>query len=301
MKKDIITSLSNFLETKEKTRSSHWEKYHSKFQYKDGVLSGLEGFGTNNKPLRGFNKIIYEILLKRYTKFRVDINSFKEIKKAALEITVKQNRALDLDVIRHCLTIDFLKSKINLNNKKNIVIIGDGWGILTSLLLKLDIVKRVILINLNRTLLVDLIYTKLVLPQIVNNSILVENTNEISKIGKEKLVVLRADNYELLSFFDKDLVINITSFQEMNIDVVNNYIKFLEANKRQFYLYHCNRKEKILPDGSATKISDFKFGSNREEIVNEICPWHKDFITKKPPFIKKFDGEIIHQLISLNN
>ena len=38
----------------------------------------------------------------------------------------------------------------------------------------------------------------------------------------------------------------------------------------------------------------------KEDIVNEICPWQKDFITKTPPFIRKFDGEITHQLISLN-
>ena len=103
------------------------------------------------------------MLLKRYTKHKIDIDSFKEIKMAALEITEKQNRALDLDVIRQCLTIDFLKSKTDLDDKKNIIVIGDGWGILTSLLLKLNLAKRVILINLNKTLLVDLSYIKIVL------------------------------------------------------------------------------------------------------------------------------------------
>ena len=50
MKKDIIADLSKFINKKEKTRSSHWEKYQSNLLYNDGVLSGLEGFGTNNKP-----------------------------------------------------------------------------------------------------------------------------------------------------------------------------------------------------------------------------------------------------------
>ena len=300
MKKDIIAELSKFINKKEKTRSSHWEKYQSNFLYNDGVLSGLEGFGTNNKPLKGLVKIIYEMLLKRYTKHKIDVDSFKEIKMAALEITEKQNRALDLDVIRQCLTIDFLRSKVDLDDKKNIIVIGDGWGILTSLLLKLNLAKRVILINLNKTLLVDLSYIKKVMPEILRESILVEKKEEISKIKNEKLVAIRADNYELLKFLKKDLVININSFQEMNINIVNNYIKYLENDKNAFLLYHCNRLEKILPDGSKTKISDFKFNSKKEEIVNEICPWQKDFITKIPPFIRKFDGEIIHQLISLN-
>ena len=138
------------------------------------------------------------------------------------------------------------------------------------------------------------------MPEILRESILLEKKEEISKIKTERLVAIRADNYEFLKLLKKDLVININSFQEMNINVVNNYIKYLENDKNAFLLYHCNRLEKILPDGSRTKISDFKFNSNKEEIVNEICPWQKDFITKTPPFIRKFDGKIIHQLISLN-
>ena len=55
----------------------------------------------------------------------------------------------------------------------------------------------------------------------------------------------------------------------MNINIVNNYIKYLENDKNAFLLYHCNRVEKILPDGSTTKISDFKFNSNKEEIVTK--------------------------------
>ena len=49
MKKDIIAELSKFINKKEKTRSSHWEKYQSNFLYNDGVLSGLEQQLKNQK------------------------------------------------------------------------------------------------------------------------------------------------------------------------------------------------------------------------------------------------------------
>ena len=300
MRDEVLDILKKSIKSDENTQSSHWKKYHSKFKYDNGILYGLEGFGTNSKPLKGVKKIIYNLLLKRYHKNIINKSLFQEIKKNAIEIAHKQNRLFDLDILRQCLTIDFLSHHKLLNESKTVVVIGDGWGIMTSLLLKLKIVERVILINLNKTLLVDLIYTSKVSPKIVDSCILLEEKSDISKIKNVKLVAIRADNYGLLRYVQKDLVINIASFQEMNIDVINNYIEYLENGDKSFFLYHCNREEKVFPDGSITKIKDYKFKSNKKIIVNEICPWHKDFIVKKPPFIIPYDGIIIHQLYKLN-
>ena len=202
-------------------------------------------------------------------------------------------------MLRQCLTLDFLSSHKLLDKSKTVVVIGDGWGIMTTLLLKLKIVERVILINLNKTLLVDLIYINKILPSLVDSCILLEDESDTKRIKKQKLVAIRADNYELLKYLQKDLVINIASFQEMNLDVINNYIKYLESNEKSFFLYHCNREEKVLPDGSITKIKDFKFKKPKKVIVDEICPWHKNFITKSYPFIVPFDGITRHQLYEL--
>jgi len=65
-----IETLSQFIEVQEKTQSSHWKKYHSNFKYKNGELSGLEGFGTINKPLTGIKKIIYNLFLNRHTQHK---------------------------------------------------------------------------------------------------------------------------------------------------------------------------------------------------------------------------------------
>tara|TARA_B100001250_G_C19742946_1_gene763904 strand:- start:112 stop:1017 length:906 start_codon:yes stop_codon:yes gene_type:complete len=300
MKINTIERVSRYVESEEKTQSSHWKKYHSNFKYNNGKLYGLEGFGTINPPFRGLKKIVYNALLTRYYKHIHDKSFFKNIKSKAIEITRKQNRAFDLDVFRQCLTIDFLLYHNVIEKSKTVIVIGDGWGIMTTLLLKLNLANRVILVNLNKTLLVDLIYTELVLPEIVNNSFLIENKEDISKIKKEKLLTIRADKYELLSYLEKDVVINIASFQEMDIEVINNYLKYLEYGEKPFHLYHCNREEKLLPDGSIIKIEDFKFNSNKKSIVSEECSWHKDFISKRPPFILKYDGKTIHQLLQLN-
>lgn len=298
--KNIIERVSKTIKDKEHTQSSHWKKYHSNFQYSNGELSGLEGFGTNNTPLKGFKKIIYNTLLKRYTRHQYNGQFFENIKTNATRIVKTQKRAFDLDVLRQCLTIDFLNHHKILGKDKSVVVIGDGWGIMSTLLLEMNLAKRVILVNLNKTLLVDLIYIKTILPEIIENSILLEKKEDISKIGREKFIAIRADNYELIKNLSKDVVINIASFQEMNIEVVNNYLNYIESNDKEVVLYHCNRISKELPDGQITSLNDYIFKKKREYIIDEECPWHIDFISGKPPFIFKFDGKTQHQLIKLN-
>ncbi len=300
MKKKVLEILCESTKSDDNTQSSHWKKYHSKFKYENGILTGLEGFGTNTKPLTGIKKIVYDLILLRYQSNIINKSFFNDVKKHAIDISKKQNRNFDLDILRHCLTIDFLSSYKLLDKNKTVVVIGDGWGIMTTLLLKLKIVDKVILVNLNKTLLVDLIYTSKILPSVVDSCSLLENKSDVKRIKKQKLVAIRADNYELLRYIQKDLVINIVSFQEMNIDVVNNYIKYLENCDKSFFLYHCNREEKVLPDGSITRIKDFKFKKPKKVIVDDICSWHKDYITKRPPFILPYDGIIRHQLYELN-
>ena len=83
---------------------------------------------------------------------------------------------------------------------------------MTTLLLKLQIVERVILVNL-KTLLADLIYTSKILPSQVDSCVLLEDESDIKKIKKQKLIAIRADNYELLKYLKKDLIINIASLR----------------------------------------------------------------------------------------
>lgn len=300
MNKEIFEIFENSINNDDKTQSSHWKKYHSKFKFKKGKLSGLEGFGTNTEPLTGIKKYIYNLLLTRYQNNISNKSFFNKVKSCAKEVSNKQNRNFDLDILRQCLTLDFLFSHKLLDKNKTVVVVGDGWGIMTTLLLKLQIVERVILVNLNKTLLVDLIYTGKILPSQVDSCVLLEDESDIKKIKKQKLIAIRADNYELLKYLKKDLIINIASFQEMNIDVINNYIEYFETNEKSLFLYHCNREEKVLPDGSIIKIKDFKFKKPKKVIVDEICPWHKNFISKSYPFIVPFDGITRHQLFEIN-
>ena len=121
------------------------------------------------------------------------------------------------------------------------------------------------------------------------------------KLKKNRIIAIEAEKYHLLSKIKKDLIINIASFQEMDLDVISNYFKYLyNKGEESFYFYICNREEKFLPDGSLIRFKDYPFNSEDSILVDELCPWHQDFYVFKPPFIRKYDDPTRHQLRKVN-
>ena len=54
---------------------------------------------------------------------------------------------------------------------------------------------------------------------------LIDDIKQLSKIeDKHKIIAIEAENYNLLSEIQKDLVLNIASFQEMDLGVINLYL-----------------------------------------------------------------------------
>ena len=79
--------------------------------------------------------------------------------------------------------------------------------------------------------------------------IFIDDSNQISKIEKKNRIIAlsSAEKYHLLSKIKKDLIINIASFQEMDLDVISNYFKYLyNKGEESFYFYICNKRRKIF-------------------------------------------------------
>ena len=302
---NAIKFLSKSINSKEKVSSSHWNFLHKDFKYENGNLSGLIGFGAITKPHRGFLKKTHLMFQWIFRKMAKDIVLFNKIDKKANKITSFQNRANNLDVIRQSLTISFLNQKINFNRIENVIVIGDGFATMTSLLIENKLVERVYFINLRKTLLVDLIYLKKAIGDIrfERETAIINSKDSINSLkSKHKYVAIEAENYELLEYINKDLVINIASFQEMSKQVIDNYFKFIyNKSGKHFYFYLCNREEKELPDGEKIKFKNYNFESDDQILENELCPWHQYFYMKYPPFFKKFDGPTRHQLRLIQN
>ena len=143
--------------------SSYWRKYHSTFRFTGDGFEGLQAFGRSEKPYQGLRLALHRLLQRRFRRMGAEFPQFKVIDRLADEITTQQERAYDADVLRHSLTLAFLKNHVPnaLSSQATICVIGDGFSLMTALLLASRSASRVVLINLTKTLLVDLWYLKL--------------------------------------------------------------------------------------------------------------------------------------------
>jgi len=282
--------------------SSHWKKFHKKFKFDGKGFNGLEGFGGNKQPYNIYKKFIHKIFQAKYLRMKSS-EHFNKILDNAKKIAAIQNRALDLDFIRQCLTIDFIRSKIDLKDK-NILIIGDGYASLSSLFLEENI-SKIFLVNLTKTLLVDLVYIKKHIGETLFNKkvCLIDSKlkNFKDNIDNFKIISIEAKNSNLIENFPIDIAINVASMQEMNIQSINDYFKrlYLISKKREIYFYCCNRESKKLPDGEVINFKNYPWGNKDRIIIDELCPWHQDYYSKIPPFYHNYAGKHRHQLRKL--
>jgi hypothetical protein len=292
--------------------SSHWQKYHSNFEVNNGVVKGIEGFGSNESSYKGIVKLAHLAF-----QFRYRIWALKSMKRFLIffkldlkntNILKKQNKGYSLDCLRQTLSLSFLYEKVSsiFKNKSSILVIGDGFASMTNLLWSTNSSNNIILINLTKTLLVDLLHIKKILSSndFDNNVFLIsenEKLNDIENLisNKKIIILIEAKNHFLLDYLSFNLVINIASMQEMNKEVINEYFHHIHK-KENVYFYCCNREKKLLPDGTIIKFNEYPWLQNDKIMIDEICPWHQKYYTFSRPFYRKYDGEVIHQLRIMN-
>ncbi len=307
-----IDYLASVVGKTDSATSSHWHKYHSSFLFTGSGFEGLQGFGGCSKP-RGIILSATERLLQ--SRFRkMGGTKFALLDQLAYEITNKQNRAYDLDVLRQSLTLSYLHDHTVglLSEKSTGVVIGDGFGSMTSLLIASRSAGRVVLINLTKTLMVDLWFLKLWMgDQVFDTSVdLVTNSEELSTaLGKPagegfgRVIAIQAMDHQLLRECPANLVVNIASMQEMDPPVIAAYFDDLRsiAGHQKLMFYCCNREVKYLPDGTITRFSDYPWAAGDEILADELCPWHQQYYSFKPPFFRPYDGPHRHRLAVMTN
>jgi hypothetical protein len=316
---NAINYLVSKVNEEDPSESSHWKKFHSNFKVKNEIVDGIEGFGSTANSYSWKTKPIHYIFQLKYR--LLSLSSFKMFSNFLYfdflntGILRKMNKAYSIDALRQTLTLAFLSTKIPSVFKKNstFCIIGDGFGNLTSLLYKMrsNHNRNIINVNLTKTLLVDLLSIKKLLNKkdFQNNVVLINENSTDNEINEyisnniNQIFLIEAKNCSFLKYFDFDLILNIASMQEMNNEDIQKYFDIIHDQK-QLYFYCCNREEKILPDGTITRINNYPWNTSTDKIIiNELCPWHQSWYSFRPPYYRNYDGSVIHQLrlMNLNN
>jgi len=294
--------------------SSHWKKYHSGFAFTGDGFSGLQGFGGLSEPTPARNAWHW-LMQVPFRRMGAGFAEFSRLNKLGRKIAMRQRRVYDLDMMRQAISLAFMKDRLDGQPDSNstVCVIGDGFGSMTALLVQSRSARVVLLVNLTRTLLVDLWYLKLALGEGFQQQVYLategagvsELVAELrSRGGRETYVVaLQATDHSLLRSCAIDVAINIVSMQEMDPPIIAEYFGDLrapsDAHQEGPFFYCCNREEKTLPDGTITRILEYPWEAGDRILEDELCPWHQRYYSRRPNFYHPYDGPIRHRLVRL--
>ena len=289
----------------ERSISSHWIEYLRDFNYEKGSFSKGLGDGRGGE-INKFKTLVNYILQTPFRRQGAKFSKFNEILQHAYEIHKERRTSLRLGTLQHVLSLALIEEEINLDQIKDpILVIGDGFGIMTSLLLSYlpNFKSKFVCINLNKNLLIDAFFIKESVH--FSNICLVKNSLDYHKALKDSevnVICLQADNAHLISGGAIGLAINISSMQEMNPPIIAQYFNFIRNSPNQNSYFYCsNRLEKILFDGTIVNYFKYPWDPKDQFIVDELCPWHQYYYTpKKLPFYFPFNGAVQHRLVLMN-
>jgi len=311
--REAILEVARHVETVDAGTSSHWRPENQvagehplindpfDFTYGPQGFSAIGPIGAISTKTGLLFQTAHWLLQIPYRVIGYRFATFRAIDRSATQVAKKQGRAYDKDLLRHALTLALLRDRLDLESESDpIAVIGDGFANMTTLILANLPKSRVILLNLTKTLLVDLAFTFRAFPEA--GIALVGNADEMDEAlvrSDIRVIALKADHAPLLAGAPVALGINILSMMEMDLPVIKKYFDVLRQNRRtSTAFYCCNRVEKKLPDGTITRFFEYPWHPEDKILMDEPSPWDKFAYRGTPPFYYK-GSTIHHRLVQL--
>ena len=293
--------LVSILDTHQPGKSSHWQEQLQRFSYsEDTGISGLIGLGSTSSG--GVVRRALHWLMQ--IPLRVSAGNYRrqhQLMRSARHIARSQGRLLDQDILRQVLTYAFCERRLPWLRENGVsVVIGDGFGVLASLLY-LHTKNKIVSINLSEILLTDYVSTRGIVPS--GATALVESTSELNDALAEqdiRLVYLQAKDHELLRMLDISMAFSVCSMHEMDPSIAQQYFADLRGCKgREAFFYCCSRVKKVMPDGTVTRFEQYPWFAEDDILVVGLCPWNQYFYSGGLPYYRKFAGPVQHRLARL--
>ncbi len=300
---DVLNFLVEQSDQPEKSRSSYWDRELGNIDLKaDGSMQGYTPQGNVSRKTGKFHTLAHWLLQAPFRGFGNSYRYFPDCHKKGRAVARDQGRQFTGDMVRQSLALALIRDHVSPADMDGVnVVIGDGYGVMTSLLRRAFPEKPVIVVNLKTPLLADLLFAReaaadklLVLPRNPEEMAIAISGPDANIIG------LMADDAHLLANVMVALAVNIHSMQEMPVSVVADYFRFLRvgpAPKTAFYC--CNRVYKKLYGGEELRFDDFPWRKGDDLLVDEICPWDHLEYGPRPPFWHKNHNQTRHRLVYL--
>lgn len=314
--KELLKNYYSLYITPNKFISSHWENYSEKFNVqvdKEGNIVSLIGFG--------FGDMVEGSIISKILAYLCNISYFVRLpyKKDLYNLINKSINICNLigvyfsyDCFRQACSLSLIERNLttNMRNKHLIfLIIGDGYGFLSSLIKSTFPDSTIVLVDLGKTLLFQGFYCQKAHPDCIHYGINQDTIIYENSYIKYDFIYCPTEFLDKVAVLKYDVTINIASMQEMNFPTIERYFKFIRnCSNDENLFYCCNREKKVLRGGESLEFEKYPWAQNDWQLDDEYCPWFKYFFSTyrtkngpkiagiRIPFVNYFDGLVRHRL-----
>lgn len=281
-------------------QSAYWRQQVEGFSVNpDGTVAGSTVLGSVSAKTGPLHTAAHWMLQHPYRRMGRGLGAYEECQRLGRDIAACQGRQFTHDMIRQALSLALIRQHVDLSDPADCnLVIGDGYGVMASLLMLGVPHRRCIAVNLTKPLLLDLACIRRALPE--TRFALVSDEAEMRDALADRdlgLIAVQADNAAVLAQAPLGLAINMVSMQEMVPDTIADYFRTLRANKaRETAFYCCNKLRKKIDGGH--DFDDYPWRPDDRVLHDGVCPWNVLSYTKWPPFWrrKKSRSWIWHRL-----
>ncbi|MEX0694504.1 MAG: putative sugar O-methyltransferase [Rhodospirillales bacterium] len=297
---DAIRYLVAHGDDEEFSTSEYWREHKQWFKIDaSGKVEGNSVLG-NVSPRRSF---IYAVLhrifqfpLKRLGRQYRDLGACEKIGRA---VARRRQQQFTYDTLRHVFSLALIRQHCkDVTQNSTSLVIGDGFGIMASLLLACHPSNRVLVVNLTKSLALDLVYLQRAFPDAETALVLDRESMRAALENTDvRVIAVQADNADLLAQASFQLVVNIVSMQEMDLPVISRYFDVIRNNPSpSTYFYCCNRRFKT------SNFEEYPWRDGDNILEEGICEWSQRYYSNRPPFMHKRDyGKkvVLHRLVKM--
>ena len=298
---DAFDEIASRVDDYEQGRSSHWKHEQNAFTFDKDFFSDVGPMGTFSQSQGLVPTLAHFVFQIPFRLMGLRYKYFFTIDRAARRVANMQKRQYDMDLMRHVLTLAFLRTHLDLENKTNpICIIGDGYANMASVILASLPKSRVIIVNLNKSLIVDLVCLRKAFPDL--NCALARTPEEFAEAistDSVRVIAVGANDAGILGGEKLALSINIESMMEMDQPIIESYFNIMRSGPGKMTIFYCcNLEHKQFSGEGTSNFYDYPWRDDDEIIVHEIAPWTKFRYGNTFPFYNR-RAEALHRLVHL--
>ncbi len=283
-----LRALEAAAEGPEASRSAYWEEGIKTFAVTDdGQVTGTTVLGIVADRRSSLRRAYHWMMQSPFRALGRRYRAFTETLAHGRTVARAQERLFTMDILRQVLSLSLIRKYVDIKDTGTCtVVIGDGFGAMTALLLLAAPHRQIIVVNLVKSLLLDLVSIRKILPGI--EPTLVSTTEEMRRVLGDpdvRLIAVKADDAQLLALAPIGLAINVVSMQEMDPPVIAQYFDALRrCPEASTHFYCCNRLYKRLRDGTEVRFKDYPWSADDGVLYDGVCPWNQWYYSRRPPF-----------------